>query len=498
MVDSDRRKFLRVLFEANFEVQTSEWSDKEATGLDISLNGCRFNCKQSITDGEIISIIFKPGLEIEGVVKWCWPIEWYFQAALHFKDIVQEKQNRIKAYIEEVTGEDYKMQRDEATSNSNTEESADILDEDLDGVDYNLSTSFNKVKAQGELSENSNGDVTLEELTPLEEEDLLNLDIEESVDSGSNFSEAEVNQEEFPENINGDVATENLSTLEEEDLLKFNNEDATENYSKYSNTKHEDVLNEIGEGDINTLSFAGQQVVLFDLEEDQADLLNQYLSERAGIKVEYVTKKENLWRLLKIDPMDLVIIETGLTGNSDALEVMQETKEQFPEVNFICISGPVSLEKRLQFLNAGSLDYLTRPVHLSTIAQSVLVHLNHTMDKDSDENLSPQVEIMVANKELKEELASMKEQRDEARADAKAIAAERDEAKVETKELEQRAQHHSDDEENSYSDDTSNPYLEPINYSSQTDSDEDLNEPLGLLEEDLTISGEIDLIEEDY
>ena len=74
---------------------------------------------------------------------------------------------------------------------------------------------------QVELSENSNGDLTLEELTPLEEEDLLNLDIEESVDSGSNFSKAEVNQEEFPENINGDVASENLSPLEEEDLLKI-------------------------------------------------------------------------------------------------------------------------------------------------------------------------------------------------------------------------------------------------------------------------------------
>ena len=498
MVDSDRRKFLRVLFEAHFEVQTPEWSDKEATGLDISLNGCRFNCKQSMTDGDVISIVFKPGLEIEGVVKWCWPIEWYFQAALHFKDIVQEKQNRLKAYIEEVKGEDYKMQRDEATSNSDTEESVDIFEEDLDGVDNNLSTSFNKVEAQEDLSENSNGDLTLEELTPLEEEDLLNLDIEESVDSGSNFSEVEVNQEEFPENINGDVASENLTLLEEEDLLKFNNEDATKNFSKFSNTKHEDVLKELDAGGINTLSFAGQQVALFDLEEDQADLLNQYLSERAGIKVEYVTKKENLWRLLKIDPMDLVIIETGSTGNSDALEVMQETKEQFSEVNFICISGPVSLERRLQFLNAGSLDYLTRPVHLSTIAQSVLVHLSHTLDRDIVENISLQGEMSAANRELQEELASMKEQRDEAMADAKSIAKERDEAKFETKELEQKAPNLADEKETVDMDETFNPDSEPINVSSQIDSVEDLNEPLGLLEEDLTISGEIDLIEEDY
>tara|TARA_B100001250_G_scaffold305285_1_gene267258 strand:+ start:286 stop:444 length:159 start_codon:yes stop_codon:yes gene_type:complete len=45
MSDADRRKFSRVLFEANFEVLTSEWTDKEATGLDISLNGCRLTAK---------------------------------------------------------------------------------------------------------------------------------------------------------------------------------------------------------------------------------------------------------------------------------------------------------------------------------------------------------------------------------------------------------------------------------------------------------------------
>ena len=58
MSESDRRKFLRVLFEASFEVRTAEWSDKEATGLDISLNGCRFNCKHSMYDGEIVNIVF--------------------------------------------------------------------------------------------------------------------------------------------------------------------------------------------------------------------------------------------------------------------------------------------------------------------------------------------------------------------------------------------------------------------------------------------------------
>ena len=263
-----------------------------------------------------------------------------------------------------------------------------------------------------------------------------------------------------------------------------------------------------------------------DRVKDQAELLNQYLSERAGMEVEYVTKKENLWRLLKIDPMDLVIFETGEGINSDAFEVMQQTKDQFPEVYFICISGPVSLERRLQFLNTGALDYFTRPVHLSTIAQSVLVQLSRTVVGDFEEDLTPQRDMMATDKELQEELALMTVQRDEAKADAKVKAAERDEAVAdqgdmmatdkelqeelvsmtvqrdeaiaEAKELEQRAQHLAEEKESLYLDETFIPDVEPIADSAEIYPVEDLNGAASLLDEDLKISEEIDLIEEDY
>ena len=147
----------------------------------------------------------------------------------------------------------------------------------------------------------------------------------------------------------------------------------------------EDFLHKFTEDDLSPLSFAGTEVVIFAVEKKQAELLQRYLIERAGMEVDCVTKRQNLWRLLKLDPMDLVIIETGAVENSDALEVMQQTKDQFPEVHFICLSGPVSLERRLQFLNAGALDYLTRPVHLSTVAQSVLVQLSRTDTYENEE-----------------------------------------------------------------------------------------------------------------
>ena len=196
-------------------------------------------------------------------------------------------------------------------------------------------------------------------------------------------------EEEEEENIDAHIEAAEiveLPELEEVDLEHFEDDELNdETVATEDSILEEDFLHKFTEDDLSPLSFARTQVVIFAVEKVQAELLQRYLSERAGMEVDCVSKRQNLWRLLKLDPMDLVIFETGSIENSDALEVMQQTKDQFPEVHFICISGPVSLERRLQFLNAGALDYLTRPVHLSTVAQSVLVQLSRTDTYENEE-----------------------------------------------------------------------------------------------------------------
>ena len=198
-------------------------------------------------------------------------------------------------------------------------------------------------------------------------------------------------EEEEEENIDAHIEAAEiveLPELEEVDLEHFEDDELNdETVATEDSILEEDFLHKFTEDDLSPLSFARTQVVIFAVEKVQAELLQRYLSERAGMEVDCVSKRQNLWRLLKLDPMDLVIFETGSVENSDALEVMQQTKDQFPEVHFICISGPVSLERRLQFLNAGALDYLTRPVHLSTVAQSVLVLLSRTDTYENEEEL---------------------------------------------------------------------------------------------------------------
>ncbi len=213
------------------------------------------------------------------------------------------------------------------------------------------------------------------------ERDLVDLDFEVVTDE-------DYDEEESPDFENSDEVLDNLPPLDESDLEDIDLVEPLDDTADFDvTTQQDDFFDKFHEDDLSPLSFAGKQLVIFDTAKEQAGLLKKYLSERAGMEVECVGKKENLWRFLKIGPLDLIILETGTEGNSDAMELIQQTKDQFPEVHFICISGPVSLERRLQFLNAGAMDYLTRPLHLSTIAQSILVQFSRTDIDDDDGDL---------------------------------------------------------------------------------------------------------------
>jgi CheY-like chemotaxis protein len=239
-----------------------------------------------------------------------------------------------------------------------------------------------QMETEEEISPETNAEVD-ENLT----EDAVEIDLED--DDLTELLGLE--EEEEDENIDAHIEAAEiveLPELEEVDLQNFEDDELNDEISASEDSLPQDeFLHKFTEDDLSPLSFAGTQVVIFAVEKVQAELLQRYLSERAGMEVDCVSKRQNLWRLLKLDPMDLVIFETGSVENSDALEVMQQTKDQFPGVHFICISGPVSLERRLQFLNAGALDYLTRPVHLSTVAQSVLVQLSRTGTYENEEEL---------------------------------------------------------------------------------------------------------------
>ena len=374
-MSAERRQYLRVLFEATIDVRTGDWRDPAATGLDISLNGCRFHCEHSMSDGESVIIRFDDNLELEGKVRWCWPIEWYYQAAVQFTEITEEEQSRLRDYIVGVTGEEYENKPDEQ----------------------------GKIGTSQITEPASSNDVSEEEFEELEE---ITASIE-------------------------DEELEDLSPLDEDELSLIT--DAPDEQSASLSKGEALPLPEFKEGDLTPMQFQSKQLIILGGRKEQADLLKQYLEERLGIVVEFVTKKQNLWRLMKLDTIDMILMEWDLADENDPLETLEQTKDQFPETQIIALSGPLALEHRLQAINSGADSFLTRPVHLSAIAQSILLSLSK--NDGGDETLSATGAAMPAL----------------------GVANE----------------------------------LEPI-------GDDDLNTPVDLLDDDLNLSEELDLIDEEF
>ena len=327
-MSAERRQYLRVLFEATIDVRTGDWRDPAATGLDISLNGCRFHCEHSMSDGESVIIRFDDNLELEGKVRWCWPIEWYYQAAVQFTEITEEEQSRLRDYIVGVTGEEYEDKPDEqeTVGTSQITEPASSNDVSEEGFE-----ELEEITASIE-------DEELEDLSPLDEDEL---------------------------SLITDAPDEQTASLSKGEALP---------------------LPEFKEGDLTPMQFQSKQLIILGGRKEQADLLKQYLEERLGIVVEYVTKKQNLWRLMKLDTIDMILMEWDLADENDPLETLEQTKDQFPETQIIALSGPLALEHRLQAINSGADSFITRPVHLSAIAQSILLSLSK--NDSSEETLS--------------------------------------------------------------------------------------------------------------
>ena len=374
-MSAERRQYLRVLFEATIDVRTGDWRDPAATGLDISLNGCRFHCEHSMSDGESVIIRFDDNLELEGKVRWCWPIEWYYQAAVQFTEITEEEQSGLRDYIVGVTGEEYEDKPDEQGT---------------------IGTSQITEPA-------SSHDVSEEEFEELEE---ITASIE-------------------------DEELEDLSPLDDDELSLI--KDAPDEPSASLSKGETLPLPEFSEGDLTPMQFQSKQLIILGGRKEQADLLKQYLEERLGIVVEYVTKKQNLWRLMKLDTIDMILMEWDLADENDPLETLEQTKDQFPETQIIALSGPLALEHRLQAINSGADSFLTRPVHLSAIAQSILLSLSK--NDGGEETLSATGAAIPALGVTNE--------------------------------------------------------LEPI-------GDDDLNTPVDLLDDDLNLSEELDLIDEEF
>ncbi len=119
-------------------------------------------------------------------------------------------------------------------------------------------------------------------------EDAVEIDLEDDDLTELLGLEEEEEEENLDEHIEATGIVE-FPGLEEADLQDFEDDELNdETVASEDSLTQDEFLHKFTEGDLSPLSFAGTQLVIFAVEKKQAELLQRYLIERAGMEVDCV------------------------------------------------------------------------------------------------------------------------------------------------------------------------------------------------------------------
>lgn len=110
-------------------------------------------------------------------------------------------------------------------------------------------------------------------------------------------------------------------------------------------------------------------VLLVDDEEQFLKVLSQRLNGR-GIKVDTSTSGEEALKRVEGKDFDAIILDLAMPGIS-GLETLKRIRSQNPEMQIIMLTGHGSVEKGVEAMKAGAVDFLEKPADLNKIMAKI-------------------------------------------------------------------------------------------------------------------------------
>jgi DNA-binding response OmpR family regulator len=107
------------------------------------------------------------------------------------------------------------------------------------------------------------------------------------------------------------------------------------------------------------------KLLLIEDEKALATSIQNYF-QRENFICEWAADYESAIEKINIYKYDCVLVDIMLP-DGDGLNAVRELKRKSPETGIIIISAKNSLDDRIEGLNLGSDDYLTKPFHLSEL-----------------------------------------------------------------------------------------------------------------------------------
>ena len=132
----------------------------------------------------------------------------------------------------------------------------------------------------------------------------------------------------------------------------------------------------------------GEKVLLVDDEEEFLELMAERLVAR-GIEVSKSSSAEDALSRIETDMFDAVILDLQMPG-MNGLEALRQIKERRPEIQVILLTGHATVEKGVEAIKLGAMDFVEKPADLEVLEEKITrAHKKKMLivEKDSQERV---------------------------------------------------------------------------------------------------------------
>ncbi len=112
-----------------------------------------------------------------------------------------------------------------------------------------------------------------------------------------------------------------------------------------------------------------EKVLLVDDEEDFLEIMSERLTSREMVVTTSTSASQAIEDIGK-DMYDAVILDLQMPG-MDGLEALKQMKEKRPELQIILLSGHGTMEKGVEAIKLGAMDFLEKPADLEVISEKI-------------------------------------------------------------------------------------------------------------------------------
>jgi DNA-binding NtrC family response regulator len=110
-------------------------------------------------------------------------------------------------------------------------------------------------------------------------------------------------------------------------------------------------------------------VLLVDDEEQFLKVLSQRMEGR-GLKVDTSTTGEEALKKVKGKDFDAIVLDLAMPGMS-GIETLKRIRSENPDVQIIMLTGHGSVEKGVEAIQAGAVDFLEKPADINKIMAKI-------------------------------------------------------------------------------------------------------------------------------